>query len=151
MPKSLLIVAHAPSANTQALQKAILKGSEKSSCAVTLLSPFDTHPENILECDAIILFTPENLGYMAGAIKDMFDRCYYPVLEEKQGLPVAAIIRAGHDGTGTVRALQTIITGLRWRWVQEPLVLKGDFDESFIEDAGELAQAIAIALEEGMI
>ena len=151
MPKNLLIVAHAPSANTQTLQNAILGGCKQSACAVTLLSPFDTHPENILESDAIILFTPENLGYMAGAMKDMFDRCYYPVLEQKQGLPVAAIIRAGHDGTGTVRALQTITTGLRWRWVQEPLVLKGDFDESFIARAEELAEAIAIALEEGMI
>ena len=73
------------------------------------------------------------------------------MLEEKQGMPVAAIVRAGNDGTGTVRALQTITTGLRWRWVQESLVLKGEFDHRFLTEAKELTEAIAVALEEGMI
>lgn len=152
--KTLLLVAHCPSANTCALRDSILDGIEHSDLKQTqvrYLSPFDTEPHDVLAADAILLFTTENLAYMSGAMKDFFDRCYYPVLEHKQGLPCAAIIRAGHDGTGTLRALQSIITGLKWRWVQEPLTLKGEFKNAFLSEATELGIAMAHALEEGII
>ena len=151
MTKQLLVIAHAPSPNTLALLKAIEDGTHSTSIKTDIKSPFESNAQDALDADAIILFTPENLGYMSGALKDWFDRCYYEVLEQKQGMPVAAIVRAGNDGTGTVRALQTITTGLRWRWVQEPLVLKGEFAEHFLAQTKELAEAIAVALEEGMI
>lgn len=151
MTKQLLVIAHAPSPNTLALLKEIEDGTHAASIKTDIKSPFESTAQDALNADAILLFTPENLGYMSGAMKDFFDRTYYDVLEEKQGMPVAAIIRAGNDGTGTVRALQTITTGLRWRWVQEPLVLKGEFEADFLAQAKELAEAIAIALEAGMI
>lgn len=155
--KRLLIVFHAPSDNTRKLrdgmQHAVEHCIQIDELDVQLLikSPFDTNPDDVLVADAIILGTTENLGYMSGALKDFFDRCYYPVLEEKQGTPVAAVVRAGHDGTGTCNALKTILTGLRWRWVQEPLVCRGEWQEQFVADCEELAQAMAYGLAEGMI
>ncbi len=152
--KRLLVVFHSPSDNTQkmrdAMQLAIQQCALKQvQCVVK--GPLDTLPEDVLGCDAIILGTTENLGYMSGALKDFFDRVYYPCLEEKQGLPVAAVVRAGHDGTGTCRALTTILTGLKWRWVQEIVLCKGPWQEQFLHDCSELAEAMAVALDEGMI
>jgi len=152
--KTLLIVFHAPSENTQKLLSAVKHGIGDygaDNLDIVIKSPFDAVPEDVLACDAIILGTTENLGYMSGALKDFFDRVYYPCLELKQGLPVAAIIRAGHDGTGTRRALETILTGLRWRWVQEPVICKGDWDEAFLQSCSDLSEGMAVALIEGMI
>jgi len=154
MKKELLIVFHAPSDNTRALRDGMgnaVNEAQLNNVNCRVLSPFDVHPDDVLSCDAIILGTTENLGYMSGALKDFFDRCYYPVLEEKQGLPVACVIRAGHDGTGTQRALETIITGLKWRWVQAPLICRGPWQEEFITQCNELAQATAYGLAEGII
>ena len=87
---------------------------------------------------------------MSGALKDFFDRTYYAVLEEKQGLPYALYVRAGHDGTGTCRAVETITTGLRWNAVREPLVCRGDWQDDFLDQCRELGTLMAAGLEAGV-
>ena len=152
--KRLLIVAHAPSPNTQRLLDSIIAGATNPDIAgvdAIAKRPFDATAEDVMQAQAIILGTTENLGYMSGALKDFFDRIYYPCLEEKQGTPYALYIRAGHDGTGTRRGVETIVTGLRWRAVQEPLIMRGDWQESFVEPCEELGMAMAAGLEAGII
>ena len=150
--KILLIVAHAPSNNTQKLAQAAYNGANHPDIAINVLlkSPQDTQPEDILAADALLLGTTENLSYMAGLTKDFFDRCYYAVLEHKQGLPFALYIRAGFDGTGTKLAMKTIITGLRWNQIQDTLILKGDWQEVFVEQVEELAMTLAAGVEAGI-
>ena len=151
--RTLLFVAHTPSANLQLLQQAFAEGVTNARCDITLncRTPAESDAVDVMTADAIVLLTPENLGYMAGAMKDWFDRVYYPVLEEKQGTPLAVIIRAGHDGTGTERALRTITTGLRWRWVQDAMILRGDWRSEWLDDVTQLGEAIATALDTGII
>ncbi len=152
--KRLLLVFHTPSDNTRRMLEAMTQAIEKESLQrveCIAKAPLETSAEDVLNCDAIILGTTENLGYMSGALKDFFDRVYYPCLEIKQGLPVAAIVRAGHDGTGTCRALTSILTGLKWRWVQEIVLCKGPWQDHFLQECTDLAQAMAVALDEGMI
>ncbi len=153
MTKRLLIVAHAPSDNTRALLDAAVRGAENSEISgveVTAQSPFNTGPEDVLAAQAMILGTTENLGYMSGALKDFFDRIYYPCLEETQGLPYALYVRAGHDGTGTRRGVETITTGLRWRAVHEPLICRGEYQPAFAVDCEELGLFMAAGLEAGV-
>lgn len=154
MARQLLIVAHAPSPNTRLLAEALLNGARHpdiQDVKVVWKPPLEAGPDDVLAADAIILGTTENLGYMSGALKDFFDRSYYPVLEKKQGLPCAILIRAGHDGTGTRRALESILTGLRWKLVQEPLVCRGDWQDDFLQQAEELGMTMAAGLEAGIL
>lgn len=148
--KQLLIVAHAPSPNTRKLAAAALRGARHpdiEQVETRWVPPLEAQPQDVLQADAIILGTTENLGYMSGALKDFFDRCYYPVLEEKQGLPCALYIRAGMDGTGTRRAVESIITGLRWNWVQAPLTLRGEWQDAFEQQVEELGMYMAAGLD----
>ena len=152
--KKLLVVAHAPSPNTQRMVDAVLAGARHEDIEhveVTYIPPLQANADDVLSADATILGTTENLAYMSGALKDFFDRTYYEVLEQKQGLPVAAYIRAGQDGTGTKRALETILVGLKWRWVQEPLICRGEFSEDFIVQCEALGLTMAASLDAGIV
>ncbi|KAF0806575.1 hypothetical protein A6D6_01573 [Alcanivorax xiamenensis] len=151
--KTLLIVAHAPSPNTRKLVDAALRGAghdDIETVRAIWKPPLEAGPEDVMACDAILLGTTENLGYMSGALKDFFDRTYYAVLEHKQGLPCALYIRAGHDGTGTRRAIESIVTGLRWNWVQPPLVCRGDWRDAFVDQVEELGLYLAAGLDNGI-
>ena len=101
--RRLLIVAHAPSPNTRRLRDAVLRGARHPDIAgieVSAKPPLEAGPDDVLAAQAIVLGTTENLGYMSGALKDFFDRSYYPCLEETQGLPYALYIRAGTTAPG---------------------------------------------------
>ena len=152
--KKLLIIAHAPSDNTQRMLEAVINGAsdeEVDNVEVQILAPLDTKPEDIISADAIILGTTENFGYMAGLVKDVFDRCYYPCIEHTEGLPFAFYVRAGLDGTGTRRAIETITKGLRWKLVQDPLICKGGFQLEFLDQCRDLGLSMAASLDAGII
>ena len=151
--KRLLVVAHAPSTNTGRLRDAVIEGAQAPDMGavdVKWIAPLAAKAEDVLAAQAVILGTTENLGYMSGALKDFFDRVYYPCLEKTQGLPYALYIRAGHDGTGTRRAVETIVTGLRWRAIQEPVICVGDYRDEFAEQCAKLGTLMAAGLEAGI-
>lgn len=152
--KHLLIVAHNPSPNTQKLAKATLRGARHEDIEGVIaqhIPPLQAVAEDVLWADAIILGTTENFGYMSGALKDFFDRIYYPCLEHTEAMPFAAYIRAGLDGTGTKIAIGKITTGLKWKAVQEPMILHGEYQPEYEMQCEELGMLMAASLESGII
>ena len=152
--KHLLIIAHAPSPNTRKLAEATLRGARHpdiDNISSTWIPPLEANADDVRKADGIILGTTENLGYMSGALKDFFDRTYYEVIEEKQGLPCAVYIRAGLDGTGTRRALESILGGLRWKLAQDILICHGKWRDEFEDQCEELGMTMAAGLDTGVL
>lgn len=144
----ILFIAHAPSPNTCALRDAAAAAiTANTDVQLEVKSPFDCGAEDALNADGIIIGTTENIGAMAGATKDFFDRSYNDLLDIAAGTPVAVYIRAGLDGTGTTRGITSILTGLRWRLIAEPLILRGQWDDQFPEQSAELALTLAAGVE----
>ena len=149
MNKTIIFSCHAPSRNTLMLNKSSLDGIKNNTKIINLktLNPQEIVPETILNCDGIIIGTTENIGYMSGLTKDMFDRCYNFWLNRTDGIPVCIYIRAGLDGTGTKNSIESIVKSLNWKIVQPTLILKGDFKNSFNEDVINLSGAFAAGIE----
>ena len=152
-PKKLLIVSNTPSPNTQKLADAAIRGASNTDIEgvqIQHLTPFDATPDDVMSCDAILLGTTENFGYMSGAMKDFFDRIFYPCLEHTEALPYAIYIRAGLDGTGTEIAMQKIISGLKWKQVQDLVLCHGEYKKEFEDQIDELGMSMAAGLEMGI-
>ena len=149
----VLIVAHTPSANTKAMAEAVLRGTQHDaigSLDARLVTASNAGIDDVLACRAIIIGSTENFGYMAGLIKDFFERIYYPCLEQTEALPYSLYIRAGNDGTGAQTSIERIITGLKWKPMQSPLICQGEYRPEFESQCEELGMTVAAGLEAGI-
>ncbi|PLX75770.1 MAG: flavodoxin [Azoarcus sp.] len=149
--KRLLIVYHTQSGNTGRLADAVLAGARRAAeTETTMLRAFDAGTEDLLACDGLLLGTPENFGYMSGALKDFFDRTYYPCEGKTTGLPFAVFVSAGNDGTGAVREIGRIANGYGWRAINEPLIVRKEITVADLESAADLGEAMASGLSMGI-
>ena len=151
--KHLLLVYHTQTGGTEAMAEAVIAGARDPDVAgVELLvrSPLDASAKDVLWADGLILGTPENFGYMSGALKYFFDQIYYPCLDQTHGLPYALFVKAGNDGRGAVASIGRIVTGLRWREVQPPVVLVGEVTPDGLAQCRELGMTMAAGLETGL-
>ena len=83
---------------------------------------------------------------MSGALKDFFDRTFYPAQSYSLNLPYAVFISAENDGTGAIRDIERIARGYPLRQVAEPLIIKGSLTVKQIDVAQDYGQAMAAGL-----
>ncbi|MXP28945.1 flavodoxin family protein [Porphyrobacter algicida] len=119
----LLIAWHSRTGASEAMARAASDGAGHSA----LLRPVDAvEAEQMLAARGYLFVGPENLAALSGAMKEMFDRLYYPMLGEIEGRAYATIIAAGSDGEGAQRQLDRIATGWRLRRVSDPMIVNFD-------------------------
>jgi len=132
---------------------AVIRGArhpDVDGVAVRIKTALEADADDLLWADGFILGTPENFGYMSGAMKYFLDRVFYPCEGKVNGRPWALFVRAGNDGTGAISSIRRILTGLAVREVQEPVLIRGDFDEARLADCEELGLTMAAGLEAGV-
>ena len=151
--RHLLIVYHSQSGSTRQMAEAVIRGArhaEIEGVEVRVRDALDATAEDLLWADGFLLGTPENFGYMSGAMKYFLDRVYYPCEGKVAGRPYALFVRAGNDGSGAITAINRILTGLAVKQVQDPLLIAGDFDEKRLVECEDLGMLMAAGLESGI-
>jgi hypothetical protein len=117
---SLLVAWHSRTGASHAIATA---AAEAAGDAAQLMRAGEVEPRDLLSAAGYLFVCPENLASMSGEMKEMFDRCYYPVLGRIEGRPYATAIAAGSDGDGAQRQIDRIATGWRLRRVADPLIV----------------------------
>ena len=157
----LLIVYHSRTGGTRQMAEAAYQAASEETDTV-LKRAEDAMPENLLAADGYIFAGPENLASLSGAMKEFFDRCYYPVLGRIEGRPYALMICAGSDGEGAARQAARIAKGWRLREVQPPLIVNTSaqtpeeilaektIPEAELEKCRELGAALGAGLKMGV-
>ena len=115
-----------------------------------LVMALDAGPDDLFWANGLLLGTPENFGYMSGAMKNFLDRTFYAVEGKIQPLPYAVFISAGNDGRGALRAIRRIAGGYPFEEVQEPIVARGEVTEPDLDACRELGMTLAAGLEAGI-
>ena len=106
--------------------------------------------DDLLWAQGLLLGTPEHFGYMSGALKDFFDRSFYPSEARTAGLPYGLFVSAGNDGRGTIAAVERIVTGYGWRAIADPVRVVGDPDEASLARCRELGGTLVAGLAAGI-
>jgi multimeric flavodoxin WrbA len=151
--KHLLIVYHSQSGSTERMAQAVIRGASHPDIAgveVRIRAALEADADDLLWADGFILGTPENFGYMSGAMKYFLDRVFYPCEGKINGRPWALFVRAGNDGSGAIASTRRILTGLGVREVQEPVLISGDFDKARLAECEELGLTMAAGIEAGV-
>jgi NAD(P)H-dependent FMN reductase len=115
----LAVIWHSRTGGAHAMAQAIAQGARYAH----LIAAEDANPGALLAAAGYVFVCPENLGMMTGLMKEMFDRCYYPLLGRVEGRPYATAIAAGSNGHGAQSQIDRIVTGWRLRRVAEPLIV----------------------------
>jgi multimeric flavodoxin WrbA len=106
--------------------------------------------EDLFWAQGLLLGTPEHFGYMSGALKDFFDRSFYPAEARTAGLPYGLFVSAGNDGRGTISAVERIVAGYGWRAIADPVRVVGDPDEASLARCRELGGTLIAGLAAGI-
>lgn len=155
----LAIIWHSRTGAARAMAAAVHDGAGEAS---RLVAAADVSPQALLEAQGYVFVCPENLASMSGLMKEMFDRCYYPLLGRIEGRPYATVIAAGSDGRGAQAQIDRIATGWRLRRIALPLIVnmgaqtpeqilaEKTVPESKLEECRKLGMAFAEGLSLGI-
>lgn len=135
------------------MAEAVIRGAQNpdiSDVEVRVRLALEADSDDLNWADAFILGTPENFGYMSGAMKVFLDRVYYDCENKMGGKPFALFVRAGNDGSGAINSLRRILSGLAVKEVQEPVLIAGEFDAARLSECEELGLTLAAGLEAGV-
>ncbi len=135
------------------LAQAVAEGVKETGQAEPLLKrAADAGAQDLKECAAFVICSPEYFGYMAGGVKDFFDRTYEELKDEPcvHKKPFAVVISAGNDGSGALTHIERICRGYRLKKVQKAIVCKGRVTERHISDCRELGSTVAEGLAAGI-
>src|SRR3972149_5029476 len=103
--KKILVIYHSQTGNTEAMAKAIAEGGKGAGATVTLKKAADADVNDLLNCDAVVIGTPNYFSYMAGMVKDFFDRVWGPVGGQMENKPYVVF---GSYGGGQLPAIEGV-------------------------------------------
>lgn len=149
--RRLLVVFHSQGGAAERMTEAVVRGARRAGeVEVRAVRALDASLDDLLWAQAVLFGTPENFGYMSGALKDFFDRTFYPAQGKVNQLPYAVYVKAGNDGSGAVSSIERIARGYPLRQVAEPLIVRGELAAADLARCEELGETLAAGLALGI-
>ena len=138
----VLIVYHSQSGNTEAMAKALREGAASSGAEVSLKKAADATSDDLIDCDAIAIGTANYFSYMAGAVKDLFDRTFYAVRGRADDKPYVVFGSHGGGGSKALEVVERICTALNFRKAFDSVGAEGKPSSDVLEQCREIGRQL---------
>ena len=120
----VLVVFHSQSGNTKAAAEAVAQGAqEMGGTEVLVREALEASAEDLLSCGAIAVGTPDYFSYMAGGLKDFFDRTFYPTQGSVTDKPCGIFVTHGGGGKA-VESVKSVCSSFKFTIIGEPVLVR---------------------------
>jgi len=147
MARTVLVVYHSMGGNTAAAAEIVAEGIRSVAGVEAIVKiAAEAGPADLLACDAVCFGSPDYFSYMAGMLKDFFDRCFYPTQGQVDDKPCAIFITHGGGGSAST-SVEKICRSFRFKQIGPPLLVRGKPDktaETRLRDFGALIAKTAL-------
>ena len=143
----ILIVYHSQSGNTRIAADLVAKGAlSVEGTDVQVKEGLKATIDDLLNCDGVAVGSPDYFSYMAGGLKDFFDRTYYPTKGKVTDKPCAIFLTHGGGGRA-VESLKSICRSFKFAPVVEPVLVKEQPDAEVEKRLMSLGKTLAESCE----
>ncbi len=116
-----LIVYYSLGGKTKKAAEAVAVGIQEEGIEVILKSAPEANADDLINCDILVIGTPDYFSYMAGGMKDFFDRCWH-VRNRVAGKYYAAFVTCGGVGYAIISVV-TLCRRNEFRRITRPMVI----------------------------
>lgn len=141
----VLILYYSRNGRTETLAKAIIQGVNHIEGVSTNLKRVDYATVNdLISSDAVAFGSPNYFSYMAGLMKDFFDRAL-SIRERVIGKPAVTFTSGGGSSNSALLSLERMITSFRLEKIAEGVVTQGTPTQKDLEACEKIGEALARA------
>jgi len=143
----VLVLYYSRGGRTEGLAKAVAEGVERKGGSAKVKRVDYATVNDFISCDAVAFGSPNYFSYMAGLVKDFFDKAL-SIRENVSGKPAAAFSSGGGSNDAALVSLESMIASFRLEKVADGVVSQGEPSEEDLEACRKLGEALtARALE----
>jgi multimeric flavodoxin WrbA len=141
----VLVLYYSRGGRTETMAKAVAVGAQGVEGGTATVKRVDYATiHDFMSCDAVAFGSPNYFSYMAGVMKDFFDRAL-SIRERVAGKPAAAFTSGGGSSDSALQSLDRMITSFRLEKVAEGIVSEGVPSEGDLEACRKLGESLAKA------
>ena len=139
----VLVLYYSRSGRTEAMANSVAEGVDSVAGASANVKRVDYATVNdLIYCDAIAFGSPNYFSYMAGLMKDFFDKAL-SIRERVAGKPSAAFTSGGGSSDTALLSLERMITSFRLEKVADGVVSQGEPTRENLRACKKLGETLA--------
>ena len=141
----VLVLYYSRGGRTEALAKAVAEGVNNFEGASAKTKRVDyATVDDFISCDAVAFGSPNYFSYMAGLMKDFFDKAL-SIREKVTGKPAAAFTSGGGSSDSALLSLERMISSFKLSKVAEGIVSSGTPSEEDLFSCRKVGEALTKA------
>ena len=141
----VLVLFYSRGGRTEALANAVAEGAREVEETSATVKRVDYATVNdFISCHAVAFGSPNYFSYMAGLMKDFFDKAL-SIREKVTGKPAAAFTSGGGSSDSALSSLERMISSFRLEKVAEGVVSQGQPSKEDLAACRKIGEALAKA------